>query len=68
MKEIISLFPHLVELHFELWPPWYKDGMIPEDIKMAHVKDWELACPELISVSFIDGSTLQKGSGEWILY
>jgi hypothetical protein len=41
-------------------------GKIPEDIKMAHLKDWELASSELLLVSFIDGSILQKVSGEWI--
>ena len=69
MKKVISLFPHLNELYFELWPPWCKgDRKIPDDIKMAHVKDWKLACPELRSVSFIDGSALlirKSGSVEW---
>jgi hypothetical protein len=41
------------------------DKNIPENIKMAHVKDWELACPGLRSVSFIDGSMLQKMGIHW---
>jgi len=66
MKKILSLFPSLRYLIFELWYPRRRNGKIPEDIKMAHVKDWEFACPELISVSFIDGSTHHRGSREWI--
>ena len=67
MKKIVSLFPGLQYLIFDLWyPKRRRNGKIPDDIKMAHVKDWELRCPELISVSFIDGLTLRKGSGEWI--
>lgn len=41
--------------------------MISEEVKRAHealAKDWVLACPGLISVSFIDGSTLEK-DGSW---
>ena len=67
MKKIVSLFPDLRYLSFDLWyPRRRRNGKIPEDIKMAHVKDWELACPELNSVTFIDDSTLQRGSVEWI--
>ena len=70
MKKIIALFPCLKELYFKLWPPWHKgDEEIPNDnnLKIAHVKDWKLACPRLTSVTFIDGLTLQirKGSTEW---
>jgi len=46
------------------------DGDISGDVKRAHealVKDWELTCPELASVSFIDGSTLEKDENEWFL-
>ena len=67
MKKITSLFPRLHRLYFELWPPrvWHKgDGKIPDDIKMAHVKDWKLASPGLSLVSFMDGSTfLVRRSG-----
>ena len=69
MKKIISLFPDLLDLSFDLWASRHNgDGKIPEDIKRAHVKDWELACPGLISVSFIDGLRIGdpwkvKGSG-----
>jgi hypothetical protein len=55
-------------LDFEVWPPLdIGDGMISENVEKAHealAKDWVLACPELISVSFIDGSTLERG-GSW---
>jgi len=33
--------------------------------KMALVKDWELTCPELDLVSFIDGSTLERDGNIW---
>ena len=68
MKEIISLFPYLQELEFVLWAG--HERTIPEDIKMAYVKDWELACPILSTVVFTDGSTLQRQEGEkgWFLY
>ena len=68
MKEILSSFPNLYDLDFEFWSPgyWKKvDGKIPEEIKRAYVKDWELVCPKLISVSFVDGSILKKAQGEW---
>ena len=42
--------------------------MIPENVKMSHTRAWEAACPELISVTFIDGSTLQKKEAGWSLY
>jgi hypothetical protein len=32
---------------------------------MAVVKDWELACPELDSVRFIDGSVLERRGEVW---
>ena len=55
-------------MDFEVWPPLdIGDGNISEDVKRAHealAKDWVLACPGLISVSFIDGSTLEK-DGSW---
>ena len=58
MKKIISLFPHLDRLCFKLWPRHKGDGKVPDDIKMAHARDWKLACPELSSVSYMDGSAL----------
>ena len=68
VKKIISLFPNLSKLDFELWPPLdIGDGNISEGVMRAHevlAKDWVAACPELISVSFIDGSTLEK-DGPW---
>lgn len=71
MKKIVSRFPDLYELNFNLWPGRNRNGeIILEDIKMARVKDWELACPKLILVSFIDGSMLQKRGNwgnEWLL-
>jgi hypothetical protein len=44
------------------------DKSIPENIKIAHAEDWELACPGLSTVLFIDGSTLQRrfGKYEWV--
>ena len=69
MKKIISLFPHLELLEFSLGPGyWYEDKELRKDIKIAHVKDWELVCPGLSSVIFMDGSTLEKKSGDWIEY
>ena len=70
IKKIISFFPNLSKLDFEVWPPLdIGDGNISGDIKRAHealAKDWELACPGLFSVSFIDGSTLEKDyGGSW---
>ena len=44
------------------------DPIIPEDIKMSHTKTWEAAYPELISVTFIDGSMLQKKEAGWSAY
>ena len=67
VKKIVPLFPNLRYLKFNHWyPKPRRNGKIPENIEMTrwHMKDWELACPELISVSFMDGSTLQKGTGE----
>ena len=52
-------------LGFFVWARYSEDGKISEDIKMAYVKDWELACPKLRSVSFMDCSRLSKRSGEW---
>jgi hypothetical protein len=56
-------------LEFALWAEHNGDGDFPEDIKMAHkmalVKDWELTCPELEFVSFIDGSMLEKRGNTW---
>jgi hypothetical protein len=57
-------------LEFALWAEHNGDGDFPEDIKIAHhnkmalVKDWELTCPELEFVLFIDGSMLEK-RGTW---
>ena len=55
-------------MNFGLWPPLdIGNGIISGDVKRAHealAKDWVLAYSELISVSFIDGSTLEKG-GSW---
>lgn len=66
MKKIVSLLPDLDKLNFGLWPPWHNvDGKIPKDIKMNQLRDWELACPKLLSVSFLDGSKLQK-RGAWV--
>ena len=74
MKNIVSLFPDLEELDFELWSPSHNGHVNPGDIKMGlkYVKDWELdhACPKLFSLSFIDGSKVYKGlikENEWIL-
>ena len=71
MKKIISLFPYLLDLDFGLWPSRrhnVKVGKIPEDFRMAQLKDWELACPKLSRVSFLDGLILQKTrSSEWLL-
>ena len=67
MRKVASLFPNLRFLVFNLWYPWPRTNEIPEDIKIAQVKNWKLACPELISVTFIDGSTLHKRSERWIL-
>ena len=68
VKKIISLFPNLSKLDFELWPPLdIGDGNISDGVMRAHevlAKDWVLACPELISVSFFDGSTIEK-DGSW---
>ena len=66
MRKFASLFPNLRYLMFDLWNFWRRRNEIPEDIKIAQVKDWELACPELTSVTFIDGSTLHNGSEGWI--
>ena len=41
--------------------------MVSDDVLRTHevlVKDWELVCPELVSVSFIDGSRLEKSGAE----
>ena len=69
IKEIIPLFPSLSKLDIEVWPPLdIGNGNISGAVKRAHealVKDWELVCPELVSVSFIDGSTLEKDDNEW---
>jgi hypothetical protein len=35
---------------------------------MVHVKDWELACPELNSVTFMDGSILERRGKVWRNY
>ena len=68
IKEIISLFPELSRLSFDVWPPSdIGDGDISGDVKRAHeaiAKDCVLACPKLISVLFIDGWMLQK-DGSW---
>jgi hypothetical protein len=55
-------------LNFVRWPSWDNEDInIPENIKMAYVKDWELACPGLSLVLFIDGSTLRRGfKNEWV--
>ena len=64
IKKTISFFPYLTKLIFEVWPPLdISDGNISGDVKGAHealADDWELACPGLTLVSFIDGSTLEK--------
>ena len=65
MKKIISLFPNLRSLTTYLWPGCKLNGKILEDIKRAHVKDWEPACPELESASFPDFSTFEKSKNEW---
>ena len=68
IKTLISLFPNLWGLEFEVWPRLgIRSGKISEDVKRAHealAKYWVLACPKLISVSFLDGSKLQK-EGSW---
>ena len=69
VKNFISLFPDLLDLDFDLWPPWYRVdvGKVPEDFRMAQLKDWEVTCPKLVSVSFLDGLIYQKmGSSEWL--
>ena len=66
MRKVASLFPNLRYLMFDLWYPCRTTNEIPEDNQIAHVKDWELACPEFISVTFIDGPTLHKRSEGWI--
>jgi hypothetical protein len=72
IKKNIALFPYLEGLDFELWPSWRKGNgkilEIPEHIKMALVNDWEPICPNLTSVSFIDGSRILSALGEWILH
>ena len=65
MKKVISLFSDLNILKFALWPGRDLNGKIREDIKMACVKDWELASPKLFLVSFMDGSKLWKRDNEW---
>jgi len=67
IKKIIFSFPYLRELRFSHWSGYSEDGKISEDIKMAHVKDWELACPKLRTVSFMDCSKLCNQFGEWIV-
>ena len=69
VKKIISLFPNLLELEFDLWPPWRNVdvGMVSEDFRMAQLKDWELACPKLSTVSFLDLTLRKTGSSEsWL--
>jgi hypothetical protein len=52
---------------FELWAEHIGDGDIILKMrhKMALVKDWELTCPELEYVSFIDGSALERRGNIW---
>jgi hypothetical protein len=57
-------------LAFEIWAGHNGDEDFREDItKMAHkmalVKDWELACPELNFVAFIDGSIVERTGNIW---
>jgi hypothetical protein len=58
-------------LEFELWAGDNGDEaeVIASETahKMAQVKDWELACPKLNTVTFMDGSTLEKGGEVWRL-
>ena len=65
MKEVLSLFSSLGEVIFRLWHGCNRNTVpdIPEDVKVAHAKIWRAACPELISVRFLDGSWLRKADG-----
>jgi hypothetical protein len=54
---------------FGCWPEYYGEKLaekIPEDVMRAHVKEWSVVCPELISVGFMDFSSLRKEDGKWI--
>jgi hypothetical protein len=72
IKKIISLFPCLNDLRFEPWTGYIGNGDFPEDIEMVHkmafVKDWELACRKLNSVTFMDGSRLERRGEVWRHY
>ncbi|KAF8800009.1 hypothetical protein BYT27DRAFT_7118759, partial [Phlegmacium glaucopus] len=71
MKKVLSCFADLSELTFRFWPGEDSNAgpNIPLDTTMAHVKEWEVASPELREVTFMDGTTLQKSNeGEWVLF
>ena len=69
MKEVLSFFPGLLAVRFFLWPEHDGNAVpkIPEHVMIAHAKEWEVVCPELDSVTFLDRSTFYKGkrTNEW---
>jgi len=69
VKEFISFFPNLEVLVF-FGRPDRDENLVPyitEDVRMAHVKEWEVVCPKLDSVTFMDDSHFYKGiDNEWI--
>jgi len=71
LKQLLPFFSSLKGLIFDLWP--VDDGKtepkIPENVKLACVKEWEVLCPDLNVVKFMDGVTLQKRHNEtdWVL-
>ena len=68
VTQVISFFRDLRYLIFGCWPEHYDEKFaekIPEDVMRAHVKEWSVVCPELISVTFMDYSSLEKGDGQW---
>ena len=68
VTQVISFFRDLRYLDFGCWVENYGEKfaeLIPEDVKRAHVKEWSVVCPELISVTFMDTVSLEKEDGQW---
>jgi hypothetical protein len=60
MKEVLSFFSNLKILNVNLRRPGINSNNpipeVPEDVMVANVKEWKVACPQLTSVIITDGS------------
>ena len=64
--KLLALVTELSELNFYLWEgvDWRHHGLISIEGKMAQAEEWTVACPEISSITFLDGVVLLRNNSD----